>query len=63
MNSTGHRAARPNGYGWLISRATAMPVSPALLNSGLVGILALVGALAWYGLAHSHTALARLVSQ
>ncbi|MDQ6747276.1 MAG: hypothetical protein M3010_04110 [Candidatus Dormibacteraeota bacterium] len=63
MNGTEHRAARPAGYGWLISRATAMPLSPALFNSGLVGVVALAGALAWYALTQTPATVARLVSQ
>ncbi|MFN2465347.1 MAG: hypothetical protein ABR598_03675 [Candidatus Dormibacteria bacterium] len=63
MSSNGHRAARRMEYGWLISRATAMPLSPALLNSGLVGLIALAGALAWYAVVNVPAHLGRLVTQ
>jgi hypothetical protein len=40
-----------------------LTLSPAVLNSGLPGLLALVAAAAWYGIVHAPTSLSRLVSQ
>ena len=36
------------GYRWLVCHAIELSVSPAILNAGLAGVLALVVALAWH---------------
>jgi|GEM_PF-6707041 len=49
MRNSAHQAARgPIGYHWLVCHAMELPVSPAVLNLGLAGVLALVAALAWH---------------
>ena len=51
MRYSANQASRgPVGYRWLVFHAYELPVSPAVLNLGLAGVLALVAALAWHAL-------------
>lgn len=51
MRYSANQAAQgPVGYRWLVFQAYELPVSPAVLNLGLAGVLALVAALAWHAL-------------
>lgn len=47
--------------GWLVSHTAELPVSPAVLNAGLAGMVALVVAAAWYAVLHAPTSVARLI--
>ena len=56
-------AQRPSGYRWLMCHATELPVSPAVLNSGLPGMVALLAAVTWYAVLHSPAVAGRLLPQ
>ena len=47
-NSASDVVHGPIGYGWLVSHAIELPVSPTVLNAGLAGLVALAAALAWH---------------
>ena len=55
--------SRPIGYGWLLRHLAELPLSPAVLNSGLAGIVALVAALAWYTVLHAPAMAGKLLPQ
>lgn len=51
------------GYSWLMSHATELPLSPAIMNAGLAGVVALVAALAWSAFAHAPAVAGKLLPQ
>jgi type IV secretory pathway VirB3-like protein len=46
---------------WLVSHTAQVPMSPAVLNAGLAGVIALMAVAAWYAVLHAPALVARLI--
>jgi hypothetical protein len=49
--------------GWLMGHIAELPLSPAVMNAGVAGMVALVAVAAWYAVFHSSASVARLFPQ
>jgi hypothetical protein len=47
----------------LQNQLAQLSLPPAVLNSGLAGVLALAAAAGWYAIVHAPSSLSRLISQ
>lgn len=48
-------------HGWLVIHTAQLPISPAVLNAGLAGMVALVAVAAWYAVLHAPASTVRLI--